>query len=140
MLRASAANSVRPIWFANSPEFGDRWVSWSLIPTSARTGSNRKAGPTASSARPTCSYAPRPLARAKATSVEGIAAAGALLARILDRGADIRRLAFSLYTLCERKGWAEDARRYNKLVTARHGIEAAAHDAGPVHYPPTLDL
>jgi adenine-specific DNA methylase len=30
----------------------------------------------------------------------------------------IRNLAYRLYTLCERKGWAEDARAYNELITS----------------------
>jgi putative DNA methylase len=44
-----------------------------------------------------------------------------------------RQLAYRLYTLCERKGWAEDARAYNELVTGWSGIEsAAARITGPV--------
>jgi hypothetical protein len=39
-------------------------------------------------------------------------------------------LAYRLYTLCERKGWAEEARAYNELVTAWSGIEQASADAG----------
>ncbi len=66
--------------------------------------------------------------------------AGALLARMPERGADIRRLAFWLYTACERKGWAEDARNYNDLVTAWHAIEAASHDAGQVNAQSALDF
>ena len=30
------------------------------------------------------------------------------------------------YTLCERQGWAEDARAYNELITSWTGIETAA--------------
>ncbi len=37
-----------------------------------------------------------------------------------------RQLAYRLYTLCERKGWAEDARAYNEIVTGWSGIESAA--------------
>ena len=70
----------------------------------------------------------------------GEAAAGALLARMPERSPDIRRLAFWLYTLCERKGWAEDARGYNELVTAWHAIEAASHEAGAVNAQGTLDV
>ena len=66
----------------------------------------------------------------RALSQGGESAAGALLARMPERGGDIRRLAFWLYTLCERKGWAEDARHYNELVTAWHAIETASHDSG----------
>ena len=29
-----------------------------------------------------------------------------------------RQLAYRLYTLCERAGWAEDARAYNEIITA----------------------
>lgn len=42
----------------------------------------------------------------------------------------IRALSYRLYTLCERKGWAEDARAYNELVTAWTGIEQAANETG----------
>jgi putative DNA methylase len=76
----------------------------------------------------------------RALSQAGESAAGTLLARMPERSADIRRLAFWLYTLCERKGWAEDARGYNELVTAWHGIETASQDAGPVNVQATLDL
>ena len=37
-----------------------------------------------------------------------------------------RQLAYRLYTLCERANRAEDARRYNELVTGWSGIESAA--------------
>jgi putative DNA methylase len=37
-----------------------------------------------------------------------------------------RQLAFLLYTTCERKGWVEDARPYNDLVTAWLSIEKQA--------------
>jgi len=36
-----------------------------------------------------------------------------------------RQLAYRLYTLCERKGWAEDAREYNEIITSWHAIEIA---------------
>jgi putative DNA methylase len=76
----------------------------------------------------------------RALTQGGESAAGSLLARMPERSADIRRLAFWLYTLCERKGWAEDARGYNELVTAWHAIEAASRDDGPVNVQATLDL
>ena len=44
--------------------------------------------------------------------------AGALLARMPEKQDAIRQLAYRLYTICERKGWAEDARAYNELVTS----------------------
>ena len=62
----------------------------------------------------------------------GESGAGELLARMPERGESIRQLAYHLYTLCERKGWAEDARAYNELITAWHAIVAASHDVGHV--------
>jgi len=56
--------------------------------------------------------------------------AGSLLARMPERGESIRQLAYHLYTLCERKNWAEDARAYNELISAWHNIVSASHDAG----------
>lgn len=76
----------------------------------------------------------------RALSQGGEAAAGAMLARMPERSGDIRRLAFWLYTLCERKGWADDARNYNELVTAWHAIEAASHDVGQVGAQSSLDI
>ncbi len=57
-------------------------------------------------------------------------AAGALLARMPERGDQIRQLAYHLYTLCERKKWADDARAYNELIAAWHGIVTASHETG----------
>jgi putative DNA methylase len=70
----------------------------------------------------------------------GESEAGALLARMPERGADIRRLAFWLYTLCERKGWADDARAYNELVAAWAGIELASHEAGEIGAQSQMDI
>lgn len=50
--------------------------------------------------------------------------AAALLARMPGRAAAIRQLAYRLYTLCERKGWAEDARPYNELIASWGAVEA----------------
>ena len=69
----------------------------------------------------------------RALNEEGESAAGALLARMPERGEPIRQLAYHLYTLCERKKWAEDARAYNELVTAWHSIVAASHETGQRH-------
>ncbi|MGE3104598.1 MAG: DUF1156 domain-containing protein [Lysobacterales bacterium] len=66
----------------------------------------------------------------RALNQDGESAAGALLARMPDRAEPIRALAYRLYTLCERKGWADDARAYNELVTAWSAIEQAAGEAG----------
>ena len=60
----------------------------------------------------------------------GESAAGNLLSRMPERSAAIRQLAYRLYTLCERKGWAEDARAYNELIGSWTAIIAASLDAG----------
>ena len=62
----------------------------------------------------------------------GESSAGALLAGMPQRADPIRNLAYRLYTLCERNGWAEDARAYNELITSWTGIETASHEKG--HY------
>jgi len=54
----------------------------------------------------------------------GESEAAALLARMPGRAAAIRQLAYRLYTVCERKGWAEDARPYNELITSWGAVEA----------------
>jgi putative DNA methylase len=69
---------------------------------------------------------------------EGEGAAGVLLAGMPQRAEPIRSLAYRLYTLCERKGWADDARAYNELVTSWTGIEAASHEKG--HFGSQADL
>ncbi|RAP35281.1 hypothetical protein B1207_12980 [Legionella quinlivanii] len=61
---------------------------------------------------------------------QGEAEAGALLARMPERGEHIRQLAYHLYTLCERKKWAEEARVYNELIGSWHAIMAASHEVG----------
>lgn len=66
----------------------------------------------------------------RALREEGELAAGVLLAGMPQRAEPIRNLAYRLYTLCERKGWAEDARAYNELITSWTGIEAASHEKG----------
>jgi putative DNA methylase len=56
----------------------------------------------------------------------GETAAGRLLSDVKNQGESVRQLAYRLYTLCERQGWAEDARAYNELITSWSGIESAA--------------
>jgi putative DNA methylase len=70
----------------------------------------------------------------------GEIATGALLAKMPSRAEAMRSLAYRLYTLCERKNWAEDARSYNELITAWTSIESASHDAGHVGTQMSLDL
>jgi len=76
----------------------------------------------------------------RALNTEGEAAAGALLARMMDKAEPIRALAYRLYTLCERKGWSEDARAYNEVITSWQGVETAANDAGPRGTQVALDI
>ena len=66
----------------------------------------------------------------RALNQQGETEAGVLMARMPARAESIRALAYRLYTLCERKGWADDARAYNELVTAWSGIERAASETG----------
>ncbi|TQE99104.1 MAG: DUF1156 domain-containing protein [Spiribacter salinus] len=54
----------------------------------------------------------------RALKTNGENAAGALLAHMPERGESLRQLAYRLYTLCERKKWAEDARAYNEIIQA----------------------
>ena len=63
---------------------------------------------------------------------QGEQAAGALLARMPAVSGPVRTLAYRLYTLSERKGWAEDARPYNELIGAWAAIEIAANEIGPI--------
>lgn len=76
----------------------------------------------------------------RALRSEGESSAGALLARMPQRAEPIRNLAYRLYTLCERKGWAEDARGYNELITSWNGIEAASHEKGHFGSQVQLDI
>jgi len=65
----------------------------------------------------------------RAQRQEGDTGAGKLLAAVRGKGEATRQLAYRLYTLCERQGWAEDARAYNELITSWDGIETAASAA-----------
>lgn len=76
----------------------------------------------------------------RALNQDGESAAGSLLARMPTRAEPIRALAYRLYTLCERKGWAEEARAYNELVTSWGGIEQASSDVGVVGMQMQLDI
>ncbi len=76
----------------------------------------------------------------RALNQDGESAAGALLARMPAQAEPIRALAYRLYTLCERQGWAEEARAYNELVTAWSAIEQAAGEAGVLGSQSSFDL
>jgi putative DNA methylase len=63
---------------------------------------------------------------------QGEMGAGAVLAAVVTKAEATRQLAYRLYTLCERSGWAEDARAYNEIITSWSAIESvAAKAAGP---------
>lgn len=57
---------------------------------------------------------------------EGEGEAGKVLAAVAAKAELTRQLAYRLYTLCERAGWAEDARAYNEIITSWSAIESAA--------------
>lgn len=67
----------------------------------------------------------------RALNSQGETAAGVLLAAMPDKAEPIRQLAYHLYTLCERKKWAEEARAYNELITAWHAVLEASREQGP---------
>ncbi len=57
---------------------------------------------------------------------DGESGAGTVLSKVQVRAEATRQLAYRLYTLCERAGWAEDARAYNEIITSWSAIESAA--------------
>ena len=71
----------------------------------------------------------------------GTGAAGEFLSMVQGQGEAARQLAYLLYTLCERKGHAEDARVYNELATAWNDIVTSSiENAKPVLKQAVLDL
>jgi len=76
----------------------------------------------------------------RALNQDGESAAGALLARMPDKTAGLIALTYRLYTLCERQGWAEEARAYNELQGAWIGIEQASHEVGHVRAQAQMDI
>ena len=61
---------------------------------------------------------------------DGESAAGLLLARLGGLGDAARGLAYRLYQVADRKGWAEEARAYNALVVSWPDLLHAAEQAG----------
>jgi putative DNA methylase len=59
-------------------------------------------------------------------NTDGETGAAAVFAAVQSKAEAARQLAYRLYTLCERKNWAEDARAYNEVVTSWSGIESVA--------------
>lgn len=76
----------------------------------------------------------------RALNQDGETAAGQLLARMPDKTAGITALTYRLYTLCERQGWAEEARAYNELQGAWLGIEQASQETGHIGRQSALDI
>jgi putative DNA methylase len=58
---------------------------------------------------------------------KGDSGAGDILRRANAQGEVARDLAYRLYTVCERKGWAQEALAYNSLVTSWSEISRLAH-------------
>ena len=65
----------------------------------------------------------------RALDLHGEERAGELLGALQTRAEGMRALAYRLYTLCERKTWAEDARAYNTIITAWPAVEQMAVSA-----------
>jgi putative DNA methylase len=59
-------------------------------------------------------------------NTDGETGAASVFAAVQSKAEAARQLAYRLYTLCERKNWAEDARAYNEVVTSWSSIESAA--------------
>ena len=68
----------------------------------------------------------------RALNQDGENATGVLLANMPSLAEPVRALAYRMYTLCERKGWAEEARAYNELIGAWSGVETASFEIGHV--------
>ena len=62
----------------------------------------------------------------RALQEQGNAGAAAILEGIGAYGEVARDLAYRLYTICERKKWADEALAYNSLVVERSDISGAA--------------
>jgi len=71
----------------------------------------------------------------------GTGEAGAFLSQVPAQGEAARQLAYVLYTICERKGLADDARVYNELATGWSDIlTASIENARPTMSQAELDL
>jgi putative DNA methylase len=80
--------------------------------------------------RPTAWEAVQYLIRALDT--HGEQGAALLLSRLGGLGEVARDLAYRLYTICERKGWAQDALGYNMLVVAWPRLKEMARSTLPL--------
>jgi putative DNA methylase len=64
------------------------------------------------------------------TNFEGEKSGGALLAKVHRHGEPVRTLAYRLYTICERQGWATEASAYNNFILAWEALESVAQEIG----------
>jgi putative DNA methylase len=62
----------------------------------------------------------------RAFRAEGESGAARVLKAVESKTEPIRQLAYRLYTLCERRSWADDARAYNELVSSWASVETVA--------------
>jgi putative DNA methylase len=76
----------------------------------------------------------------RALKQDGETAAGKFLGTIKEKSEAARQLAYRLYTLCERQGWAEDARAYNELITSWAGIETSISEENILKSQTTLEI
>ena len=68
----------------------------------------------------------------------GEVAVGNVLAKAGDLADVVRDLAYRLYTICERKGWSQEAQAYNMVVTSWSGIRDQIHTLARVPQQATL--
>ncbi len=63
---------------------------------------------------------------------QGEAAAAKILAKAGTKAEEARSLCYRLYTVCEQKKWAEEARQYNTLIVSWPELVRLAADPGSV--------
>ncbi len=68
----------------------------------------------------------------------GETAAASLLARCGSRGEDARDLAYRLFAICEKKGWAQEALAYNALAASWSHVRQAAESAPQTATQPSM--
>jgi putative DNA methylase len=76
----------------------------------------------------------------RALESDGIQGAAALKRRVGPRADLGKDLAYRLYTICERKGWSQEALSYNGLVVSWPEISRVAADLTPADYQAEMTL
>lgn len=74
----------------------------------------------------------------RALEKKGEGEAARILSEIGELGQSAHDLAYRLYTICERKGWAKEALAYNMLITSWTDISAKGPDKS-LHDPSTFE-